>query len=271
MKRIYGTVMGVVSFALVIATGNLAPAEDASPKKAGEEAKPKKEGEPAGPKQGMARPVRNGVFVRTSSRAVIGVLDKDAELEVLLTAGEWCKVQYTKDGNRFVGWVLKEDLVLPDQPPGGEETKPKTLSVNETSEQLRKLARVGIAYKTSRAESWNPNDTVGVKHTRSGTTQMTLDFTGGGQPAKMAVLARFRRDHAIELYVEKKTVELKEFQKIANPLFDRIINSYVRALEAYKDSRIPDFKRLIESADDFWAVIDQQAETETQPVFYVPL
>ena len=100
-------------------------------------------------KKEIVKPVKNGVRVYTSSRVLIGVLDKEAELEVLLEASQWCKVQYTKDENRFVGWVLKEDLALPDNPPPKEEVeKPTVLSVKETSEQLRPLVRVGINYKT---------------------------------------------------------------------------------------------------------------------------
>jgi hypothetical protein len=226
-------------------------------------------------KKEVVKPVKNGVRVYTSSRVLIGVLDKEAELEVLLEASQWCKVQYTKDGNRFVGWVLKEDLALPDSPPPKEEApKPSLLSVKETSEQLRPLVRVGINYKTSRGEGWDPDVSVGVQSIRSGSTQMGLRFDDKGMQAKLVVLARFRRDHSIELYVEDKIVKLKQFREIAHPAFDRVIDSYIRALEAYNDSRsrIPDFKRLIESAERFWEVLDSQEEGEIpEPVRLSPL
>lgn len=202
------------------------------------------------PKKEIARAVKNGVRVYTPTRVWVGVLDKDAEVEVLLKTGEWCQVQYTKDGSRFVGWVLKEDLVFPGSPPPEkkDDAAPKILSVQETSDQLRELVRVGVAYKT----------TTGL--VPQGKTEMTLDLTGKGTPAKMVVLARFPRSPAVELYVEKKIVELKEFQKIAQPVFDRIITSYIRALQAYNEDRIPDFKTLIERADSFWKIIDSRVE-----------
>ncbi len=230
--------------------------------------------EDAEAKKEMVKPVKNSVPVYTSSRVLIGVLDKEAEVEVLLNADQWCKVQYQKDGNRFVGWVLKDDLALTDNPPPKEqeETKPRVLSVEETSEELRKVVRVGINYKASRGEGWHPGKHVAVPRWKEmGNVEMKLDFSGGGAPAKLAVLARFRKDHAIELYVENKIVELKKFQEMAHPDFGAIIRSYVRALEAYNDNRIPDFKRLIESAERFWAVLDSRIEQEPQPIMLVPI
>lgn len=226
------------------------------------------------PTKEMIKPVRNGVQVFTSSRVLIGVLDKEAEVEVLLKTDQWCKVQYTKDGNRFVGWVLKEDLAFTDTPPPNkeEEKGPRPLSLQETSEQLRKLVRVGVSYKSTRGEGWNPNRRVGVPGpTEAGNVEIKLTFTDKGTPAKISVLKNFRKDHAIELYVEDKIVELKHFREIAHPDFDRIIMVYIRALESYNDNRVPDFNRHIDSAERFWNVIDSQMDNELSPIMYAPL
>jgi hypothetical protein len=235
----------VFLFAWLPATGKLAAAESAK------DPKDKKE---------VIKPAKNSVPVYTSSRVWIGLLDKDAELEVILVAGQWCKVQYTKDGTHFVGWVRKDDVILPEgiSPENDQETKPKILTLQETSDQLRQLVRVGVDYQSSRGEGWDPKVTVGVTPARRGNVQMKLRTDGKGMPAKMLVLARFRRDKVIELYVEQKIVELKQFRQVANPGFYRVIDSYVRALEAYNDNRIPDFKRLIDSAESFWDTIDNQ-------------
>jgi hypothetical protein len=214
------------------------------------------------PKKEIVKPVKDGVRVYTSSRVWIGEVDKDADVEVLLKTAEWCKVQYTQKGTRFVGWVRRDELALADNPPPTkeEDTGPKILSVEETSEELRKLVIVGIDYKTSRGEGWDPKRTVGVRPTRQGNTTMKLRVDDKGMPAKLVVLARFRRDHVIELYVENKIVKLKQFRNIANPAFDRIIASYIRALEAYNEGKIPDFKSSINSAERFWETIEAQME-----------
>ncbi len=252
--------VGAFLIAWLPITGRWTAAEEAKDKK-NEGAKDAKAGE-AKEKKEIVKPVRNNVCVRSSYGVLIGVVDKDAEVEVLLKSGDWCKVQYTKDGNRFVGWVLKEDLALTDTPPPDKGTKdePKILSAQETSEQLRKLVRVYVEYKSSRGESWNPDTSVGVNPTRTGDVQMVLKFDDKGTPAKLVVLTRFRRDHVIQLFVEKRIVELKGFRNVADPVFDRVIDSYIRALEAYNDGKIPDFKRLVESAERFWEAIEGQAE-----------
>jgi hypothetical protein len=222
----------------------------------------------------IVKPARNGVQVFTSSRVLIGVLDKEAQVEVLLKTNQWCKVQYTKDGNRFVGWVLKNDLALPDNPPTTkeEETKPKILSLKETSEQLRQLVRVGVTYKATRGEGWDPKRTAVYKGpTPAGRTEIKLNLSGEGTPAKLSVLRHFRKDHSVELFVEKKIIELKKFREIAHPDFDPILFSYIRSLEAYNDGRVPDFVRLVESAERFWSVIDAQIDNEMPEIMYAPL
>jgi hypothetical protein len=73
------------------------------------------------------------------------------------------------------------------------------------------------------------------------------------------------------LYVENKIGELKKFRESAHPDFDRIIMSYIRALEAYNDNRIPDFTRLIDSAERFWDVMDARMNNEVPPIMYAPL
>jgi len=245
----------VVAFliAWLPATGRWGAAEQAKDKKS----EGAKAGEAKDNKE-IVRPVRNNVGVRSSYGVLIGVLDKDAEVEVLLKSGDWCKVQYTKDGNRFVGWVAKEDLALTDTPPPdkGAKDEPKVLSPQETSEQLRKLVRVYVDYKSTRGESWNPDTSVGVNPTRMGDVQMVLKFDDKGTAAKLVVLARFRRDHVIQLFIEKRIVELKGFRNVADPVFDRVIDSYIRALESYNDGKVPDFKRLVESAERFWESVE---------------
>ena len=230
--------------------------------------------EPTSPNKDVVKPVRNGVQVFTSSRVLIGVLDKEAEVQVLLKTEQWCKVQYTKDGNRFVGWVLKEDLAFPDSSSSKkeEEKGPRLLSLRETSDQFRNMVRVGVTYKSVRGEGWDPNRRVGVPGpTEAGNVEIKLNLSDEGTPAKISVLRHFRRDHAIQLYVENKIVQLKQFREIAHPDFDRIIMSYIRALEAYNDNRVPDFTRLIDSAERFWDVMDARMNNEVPPIMYAPL
>ncbi len=118
-----------------------------------------------------------------------------------------------------------------------EETEPEkeTLSLEETSEQLRKLVRVGVSYKDSR----------------------------GGAPAKLSVLRRFRKDRAIELFVEKKIASLKELRKIAHPDFHAVIENYIKGLESYNDGRVADFNRLIRAAENLWEGIEVENESRT--------
>ncbi len=235
---VFLSVLGLVS-----ATSDLVAAEDAKPKE-------------------IVQPVRNGVRVYTSSRVLIGVIDEEAKVEVLQKAGQWCQVQYTKDGSRFVGWVVKEDLALPENKPPEEkkEPEPTTLTVQETSEQLRKLVRVGVNYKATRGDSWKPDERFKFRPRESMSIQMQLRFDDKGSPAKLEVLARFQRDDAIELYVENKIVALKEFRTKAHPDFYRVIDWYISALEAYNEDKVPNFKSNIRSAERFWEAIDARHE-----------
>lgn len=215
------------------------------------------------PKTKTVKPLRNGVRVYIPPLVWIGIVDKDAEVEILPGGNdEWCKVQYTKDGSRFVGWIRKRDLDLPDNTPPKpkEETGPKILSVEETSDQLRKLVRIGVDYKSSRGGGFSPGRPFGHKWTKVGKVEMKLKLDGKGRPAKTIVLRHFQRDAAIEFYVEGKIVALKKFRKTAAPIFYRVIDWYVRAFQAYNEDRIPDFRRLIESADNFWEAIDNQPD-----------
>ena len=72
--------VGVFVFVWLTAASKLTAAEDAKPKE-------------------IVQPVKNGVRVYTSSRVLIGVIDKEAKVEVLQKAAQWCQVQYAKDGN----------------------------------------------------------------------------------------------------------------------------------------------------------------------------
>lgn len=234
--------IGAFLLVCLAATGRSAAEEDTKPKKV------------------VLKPARNNVRVYTSSRVWIGVLDKDAEVEVLLEGDEWCKVQYTKEGNRFVGWVQKGDLAFPESeaPKKKEEEGPKILSVEETSEQLRQLVRIGVDYKSTRGGGFSPGRPFGHKWARVGNVEMKLRLDGEGKPAKTLALRYFQRDAAIQFYVEEKIVKLKEFRKIADPVFYRVVDWYIRAFEAYNEDKLPDFRRLIESADNFWEAIDNQ-------------
>ncbi len=240
--------VGVFLFAWLPPTGKLSAEEGTKP-----------------PDKQIVKPVKNGVRVYVgdaTTRVWIGVVDKDADVEILREAGEWCQVQYTKGDTRFVGWVRREDLALPNNPPPEkkDDKAPKILSVGETSEQLRKIVRVGVDYKSSRGEGWKPEKRYGRRWTKVGRVEMKLRFDDQGKLAKMEVLSNFQKDAAIELYVENKIVELRQFQKIANPAFDRVIEWYIRALEAYNEDKIRNFESLIESADKFWKSIEKQPE-----------
>lgn len=230
-------------FAWILLAGHLIAAEDTKPKQ-------------------VIGPVKNGVRVYTSSRVLIGVIDKEAKVEVLQKSGQWCQVQYTKDGSRFVGWVLKEDLALPENKPPEKEKEPEsqTLSLTETSEKLRQLVRVGVNYKATRGDSWKPDERFKFRPRESMSVQMQLRFDDKGAQAKLEVLARFQKDDAIELYVETKIVALKEFRKTAHPDFYRVIDWYISALEAYNEDKIPNFKSFIRSAERFWEAIETRQE-----------
>lgn len=232
-------------FALLPAMGKVIAAENTKPKKE------------------VVKPVRNNVPVYTTKqRVLIGVLDKEAEVQVLAKSGDWCQVQYTKDDNHFVGWVLRRDLALPDNKPPEkkEDTEPKTLSVKETSENLRKLVRVGVKYKAARGDSWKPDDRFKFRPRERVSVTMNLRFDDKGMQAKLEVLARFQRDDAIELYVEKKIVQLKQFQRTAHPDFKRVIEWYIAALEAYNEDKVTNFLSMIRSAERFWEAIDARLE-----------
>jgi hypothetical protein len=215
------------------------------------------------PKKQIVKPLRNGVRVYIPPRVWIGIVDKDADVEILPgETDEWCKVQYTKDGSRFVGWIRKRDLDLPKTPAPKkeEETGPKILSVEETSEQFRKLVRIGVDYKSSRGGGFSPGRPFGHRWAKVGRVEMKLRLDGKGRPAKTLVLRHFQRDAAIQFYVENKIVQLKEFKNTASPVFYRVIDWYIRAFEAYNEDKIPDFRRLIESADNFWDAVDDQSK-----------
>jgi len=216
--------------------------------------------EGAKPKKQVVKPVRNNVRVYIPPRVWIGIVDKDAEVEVLGESGEWCKVQYTKGGTRFVGWIRKQDLDLPNKPPPEKkaETGPKILSVEETSQQLRQLVRIGVDYKSSRGGGFTPDRPFGHDWAKVGKVEMKLRLDGKGRPAMTLVLSHFQRDAAIQFYVENKIVQLKQFRKTAAPVFHRVIDWYIRAFEAYNEDKTPDFRRLIESADRFWEAVDNQ-------------
>ncbi len=215
------------------------------------------------------RPTKDNVLVYTSTGTTlesIGVLSKDAIVQVLREDWLWYQIKFTKDNAEFVGWVRKEDVAIEGTPPNPPQRNPKpepardptqdqkkepqenALSILETHEKLLKLVEVPIAdspmwkkdYNLSRLKSYR-NET--------GNTSMQLF---GGQKAKLDVLYLFDPDEVIEVFVEDKIRELKKLRKEAHPDFIYIIDCYIRALEAYTEGKFPDLRSRVEQAERIW-------------------
>jgi hypothetical protein len=215
------------------------------------------------------RPIKDNVVVHTSSGSEvhrIGVLTKDTVVQVLQEDRGWYQIKFTRENAEFVGWVLKEEVAIegtppdapkrtpkPDvMPPPEEQEKPepekKTLSIQETHEKLLALVQVPVSEAPQYKVTYNLE---GMKDSirQSGTTGMTLF---GGFKAKLEVLELFPPDEVIEAYIEDEKIrKLEELMEEAHPSFHRVIDYYIRALEAYLE-RKTDFLRLINMAERFW-------------------
>jgi len=217
------------------------------------------------------RPAKDMVVVRVWSRRKpdpepVGVLTKDAIVEVLEEASGWYRVRFIRENAEFVGWVLKDEVVVegtPADPPQRipkadpqpspdkqEIAKPekKTLSPQETHQKLSELVQVPVS-EAPKVTTTFKLDGMKKDVKVSGTTGVSLF---GPHQAKMEVLALFRPDEVIEVFVEDKIRELKKLLEEGHPDFSRVVDYYIRALEAYVEKKTPDFLRMINAAERYW-------------------
>jgi hypothetical protein len=215
------------------------------------------------------RPVKENVVVYTSTGSKverIGILTENVVVQVVGEDRSWYKIRFTRENAEFEGWVLKQEVAVegtPANPPKREKPEPsptpkpkeeekqpeeKTLSLKETHDKLTELVQIPVGSGPQVKLSYDL-DAMRKSRGVSGSTGMTLF---GGQKAKMEVLALFDVDEVIEYFVEEKIRSLKELEKEAHPDFDRVIDCYIRALEAYIEKKTPDFVRLVNQAERFW-------------------
>ena len=196
----------------------------------------------------------------------IAVLKKDTLVQVLGQDRDWYRVKFITEDAEFVGWVLKAEVAVegtpanppkrtpkPDPTPRPKDPKEpppekKTLSIEETHKKLFELAQIPVSEAPKYTKQYDESG-MKTKIRQSGSTGMTLF---GGYKAKLEVLELFPPDEVIELYVEDEKIrKLEELREEAHPAFHRVIDYYVRALEAYLE-RKANFQRLINSAENFW-------------------
>jgi len=224
-------------------------------------------GAPSGPI--WVRPIKETVVVYTHTGAKverIAVLTEDTIVQVLAQDPDWYQVKFTTENAEFVGWVLKAEMAVegtPANPPKRtpkpeprpkpekpEKTEPekKTLSIEETHKKLLALVQIPVSEAPKYTKSYNlegMKDSITVR----GSTGMSLF---GGYKAKMEVMELFPPDEVIEAYIEdEKIAKLEGLWEEAHPAFHRVIDYYIRALEAYLE-RKNNFLRLINSAERFW-------------------
>ncbi len=217
------------------------------------------------------RPIKENVVVYTSTGAKverIGILTTENVVQVVGEDRGWYKVKYTSvsENAEFVGWVLKAEVAVEGTPanppvrqpkPASEETpkkeektepEKKTLSIPETHEQLLKLVEVPVSEAPQYTVTYNLEG-MKDKVTQTGNTGMTLF---GPYKAKLEVLQLFPPDAVIAAYIEDEKIRnLEELRREAHPDFHRVIDWYIRALEAYLEKKA-NFQRLINSAEAFW-------------------
>lgn len=215
------------------------------------------------------RPIKESVVVYTHTGAKverIAVLTKETIVQVLAQDRDWYQIKFTTENAEFVGWVLKAEMAVEGTPanppkrtpkpeprpkpekPKKTEPEKKTLSIEETHNKLFALVQIPVSEAPKYTVSYNLE---GMKDSirRSGSTGMSLF---GGFKAKLEVLELFPPDEVIEAYIEdEKIAKLEELMEEAHPAFHRVIDYYVRALEAYLE-RKANFLRLISSAENFW-------------------
>lgn len=215
------------------------------------------------------RPRRNEVAVHTSSGTKverIGILSEATVVQVLREDHAWYQIRFTRDNAEFVGWVLKEDVVVEGTPPNPPERNPKPepapkskseennspedkrLSIQETHEKLMELVQVPIGESPMWKKQYNLSR-MRTYRKETGTTGMQLF---GGQKAKMDALYLFDPDEVIEVFVDDKIRELKKLRKEGHPEFGSVIDCYIRALDAYIEGKFPDLRRLVEQAERSW-------------------
>jgi hypothetical protein len=206
----------------------------------------------------------------------IGTLTQEAIVQVVREDRGWYQIQFTRDCAEFVGWVLKEEVVVEGTPPSPPVRHPKPdaapstdaqkrevpaekrLSVQETHDKLSELVEIPIGESPVWKKQYNfghpksHRNRLKSQRNESGSTSMQLF---GAQKAKMDVLYLFDPDEVIEVFVEDKIRDLKKFQKESHPDFARIIDCYIRALQAYVEGKLPDLKRLVQQAERSWRTI----------------
>jgi len=218
------------------------------------------------------RPRKSDVQVHMSSGNKlenIGTLTQDAIVQVLREDRGWYQIRFTRDAAEFVGWVLKDDVVVEGTPanPPARHPKPeaapngtgqqkelpaeKKLSLQETHDKLLELTQIPIGESPVWKKQYNLSRLKSQRN-ESGSTTMQLF---GAQRAKIDVLYLFDPDEVIEVFVEDKIRELKKFQKESHPDFGWIIDCYIRALEAYIEGKLPDLRRLVQQAERSWRTI----------------
>lgn len=217
------------------------------------------------------RPVKDNVVVVTSTGTKverIGILTKDTVVQVLREDRDWYQVKFTRENAEFVGWVPREEMAVEGTPPDPPKRNPKPepapgpkpdappeeqkLSLQETHTKLMELVQIPLGSSPMWKRQYNLSRMKTYRQ-ETGSTGMAL-FSGGAM-AKLDALYLFDPDEVIEVFVDDKIRELKKLRKEGHPDFTRIIDSYIRALEAYIEGKFPDLRRLVQQAERFWGRI----------------
>jgi hypothetical protein len=172
-----------------------------------------------------------------------------------------------RENAEFLGWVAKEEVAVEGTPPKPptrvvkpepepkqekkEEPEEKILTIEETHEKLLKLREVPVSSGPMYKETYNLD---GMRHTRSGSGSTGMALFGG-QEASLQVLALFDPDEVVEWFVEERIRELKKLGQEAHPSFHRVIDWYIKGLEAYVERKPRDLERFVNQAERFWKTI----------------
>lgn len=247
-RAIFGTAFSLVAIPMIVII-----AEGASPS-----------ADATGPT--WVRPMQDNVVVYTSTGSKverIGVLNKDAIVQVLRQDSDWYQVRFVRENAEFVGWVLKAEVAVEGTPPNPPVRNPQPdsapkpqeapspepkLSIQETHDKLMEMVQIPVGTAPMFKKAWNRSRMKELIN-ESGSTGMQMF---GGQKAKMDVLYLFDPDEVIEVFVEDKVRELKKLRNEAHPDFVWVIDCYVRALEAYIEGKFPDLRKHVAQAERFW-------------------
>jgi len=213
------------------------------------------------------RPIKDNVVVYTSTRTKavrIGILNQDAVVEVIREDRDWCQVRFVRENAEFVGWVVKAEVAVEGTPPNppkrtpkpdpaakpkkDEEPEEKRLTIEETSDKLFEMVQIPVGTSPVFKRSWDRSK---MKRYEKDTGSTGMAW-GGGQRAKMDALYLFDPDEVVQVFIEDKIRELKKLHKEGHPDFTLVINSYIRALEAYIEGKFPDLRKFVEQAERFW-------------------